>query len=167
MSSAPEPRADPMAALADVYTTLLELRRGAPKPPPATFRALAAELPGALRILDRMPEDELARRAVELRSPTSPRAFWIDATLAWREEMRAALAVRRAAGRDRDLARARAELASPGLEEHHLEGIVRPPSGRLVRWALGQAAARLGRSPAEIEDAVFGGHGASSLDRAR
>lgn len=166
-----------LVELARLYATLLELRegsaRGEAKPASSRFRALASELPGALRLLDQMPLGDLSTRAAELeRLAADPTAVpaWIESTLAWRSVMRAALAVRRAAGRERSVVRAREAIARLDETVHEtahteLEAIVRPEEGRLVVWALGRVGEAVGRAPEAVEREVFGVVRASTLTR--
>lgn len=154
-----------LAAVAGVYAELARLRR-APDPPAsvATLRALATELPGALRILDQMPLELLVARAdaidsVRGRGVGVPLPTWMQATLAWRRTMRSALAVRRAAARGRPDAEAD---ASGGAG---FGAIVRPPGGRHVAWALERLAAELGRPAEAIEREIFGPGRVSALER--
>ncbi len=114
--------------LADVYTQLVALRRTPDdRPPRERCQAIAAVLPGALRILDRMPLSELESRAELL--ARGERAHWVDATLAWMDVMREALPVR---------------------------ATIRPPGGRLVPWALAKAGERIGLPAGQVEILVFG-----------
>lgn len=163
--------------LARLYATLLELRerrgRDEEKPADARFRALAGELPGALRILDQMPLDALSLRAAELARVAAGETLpppWVESTLAWQSVMRVALAIRRAAGRERSLERAREVLAGRAPAHHatttdDLEAIVRPEDGRLVVWALCRVGASVGRPPDAVEREVFGVVPVSALTR--
>jgi len=69
-AAALRPQADDLVRLAAKYRTLARLRReraaGADLPPPATFKVLAREFPGALQELDTLPLDLIDERAIEL-----------------------------------------------------------------------------------------------------
>jgi hypothetical protein len=128
------------------------------------MRALAERFPGALREIDELSIDRIDARiaaldaALEGREPVPRWAVYLAEYHAW---MRAALAMRRAAGRDRDRARALAWIEAhegdpPGpeiLEE--IDALLRPPQGRLSRWVLARIASRAGLALEEVEAEAF------------
>src|SRR4051812_9379411 len=77
----------------------------------ARLRALANEFPGALRELDPLPTDEIARRAAALES--GARESWMDWLGDFHDLMRVALEVKRTLP---DIKSARAAAARSGLD---------------------------------------------------
>ncbi len=140
--------------------------------PRRRMRALAARFPGALREIDELPLEVIEARIEELDAALAGRreaprwAVLLERYHAW---MRAVLAIRRAAGAERDHARALAwiegapeEEGGPRREELRaaLDAILRPPEGRLNRWIFERLGRDAGLDPAQAEAALFpaGGH---------
>lgn len=152
------------AALRDKYQRMLALReadRSGVAHDEDALRELAARYPGALRELDRAPLDVLRER-IGVLDPTSDGALpdWAEPTLALHLALGWALDVRRAAGADRDRARAspvfaeRADLL--GFKPADLETLMNPPDGRLSRWLVGRLAQARGVTVVEVERRLFG-----------
>jgi hypothetical protein len=136
--------------------------------PRGRMRALAARFPGALREIDELPFATIERRIEELdrvieHSVAPPR--WARALADYHGWMRAALALRRYAGRDRDRDRALAWIDAryrpepdeppPGALRAAVDAVLRPPHGRLNRWVFAMLAERHGASPSELEAEAF------------
>ncbi len=131
--------------------------------PSARMRALAARFPGALREIDALPLEVIEARIAELeaaRGTSAPR--WAQQMAEYHAWMRAALALRRAAGPTRDRALALAWIERHEHELPHemlrgaLDGVLRPPRGRLNQWVFACLARAHGESPAAIEARLFG-----------
>jgi hypothetical protein len=171
-----DPRAAPpsaegpaLARLLHKYETLGELRRararGEPIPEKAVFKALAAEMPGALYELDRLPlEDIDARRdalAEALRG--GPIAPWMTAMAAYHALYRAALFVkartrkRRAPGAEEAaaLARSASRHASIDVGPAFVHAVACPEGGRIGPVVLAEVAARAGESASALREALF------------
>lgn len=90
-----------LRGLAEKYETLGEMRRsdarGEPHREDAFYRRLAARFPGALKELDRLPLDEIDRRAAELGEAARSGAVapWMRAALAYHAALREMLAAKR------------------------------------------------------------------------
>ncbi|MBX3274323.1 MAG: hypothetical protein KF729_28915 [Sandaracinaceae bacterium] len=180
-AAAAGPRGEP-AALADVhdaeheafsalrekYAELRALRllhaAGDPEDPRPRLRALAARFPGALRELDALPFDEIERRIAALDAGERPR--WARTLVAYHGWMRLALRVRAACDRDASAAQVRARLAQEPagaagdpplevLEDAEIAEILRPPGGRLTRWALARIARARGVSAEVVAAEAF------------
>ncbi|MFO0614226.1 MAG: hypothetical protein U0414_16675 [Polyangiaceae bacterium] len=93
--------AEELRALAEKYETLGAMRRreaaGEPPHENAFYQRLAARFPGALKELDRLPLDEIDRRAHELeRAASSGVALpWMVAVAAYHAKLRDLLAAKR------------------------------------------------------------------------
>jgi hypothetical protein len=166
--SAPCPDATALAALAEKYRTLAGLRAHRDGPAPtvdrATLRALADRHPGCLRELDTLGQAELERRALAADEAArgGAREPWMDWVWAYHRLMRAALATKRALGRDRpDPARARtlaeaaARIAGWPLDEGFVQTVAAPPQGRLSVTVLRLLAGLFAVPPAAIATALF------------
>jgi len=170
-----------LRALQGKYQTLYELRvQGAPSAVPrATFAALAAQFPGALRELDKLPLQviELRLRALEaVLSGAAPAEPWMQLQIAYHGFMRAVLRIRRAliALRIEHFEPAQeclervAYIAAPGepargrFDAEMLRAIHRPPNGRLNPWVLEQVALDHAVSADAVERALLGPLGALS-----
>lgn len=132
------------------------------------MRELSSRFPGALRELDELPLAEIDARIAAIEAAASGRGpvpGWAPTLIRYHGFMRVALRLKRAVRRDADL-----EAVSRWVLDHYRAGpdeppgdeilgaaanILRPPSGRLSRWVLGQIAAREGRSLAEVEREAF------------
>lgn len=131
------------------------------------FRALAAEFPGALWELDRLPLEELDQRRERLVAAASggPRAPWMDWLFAYHALFRGALAVkarlraRRSLheGEAGELAAVASRAARVSLDAGFIEAIARPPAGRLAAVVWAWMAARFGESREGMGRALFPG----------
>lgn len=116
---------------------------------------LAADFPGALREIDRLPERVIEARIAELDAVLdgAPLARWMEAQLLFHSRARAVLAAKRGLGRARtpdDAQRARfAEVAD------ELDRIAAPPGGRLMPLVTAWVASRLGVSEDETRRLIF------------
>lgn len=149
------------AALLDKYTRLLALRRAHARGEPvdaSSVRALAQTCPGALFELDRAPLATLEARLDALRDGALPE--WAEVSHGYHEVMVIALAVRRAAGRDRDAARAAVALAGSNghwaLGPHHLKSLMNPPEGKLSVWAVSHLSEVMGLPTDEVRRRLYG-----------
>ena len=165
----PTADAPALARLLHKYETLGDLRRararGEPIPEKAVFKALAAEMPGALYELDRLPlEDIDARRdalAEALRG--GPAATWMTAMAAYHALYRAALFVKartrkhRAPGAEEAAALARdaSRHASIDVGPAFVHAVARPEGGRIGPVVLAEVAARTGESAPALRAALF------------
>ncbi len=167
---AAERSVDPVvvAALARKYAVIRELRiahaDGSEVDPRDRMRQLAQEFPGALRELDELPFETIEARLAALGRPRPPR--WADAMGRFHGWVRLALAVKRRFTRGSDPSEARrwlleARPRGPGeppdaaLTDEVLAAILRPPGGRLSRWALERVALEVGRTVAAVEGEIF------------
>lgn len=159
-----------MRELRDKYVAMLAMRveheAGAGGDPRERMRALAARFPGALREIDELPLATIEARIAELdevlrtEREAPPWALGLADYHAW---MRAALAIRREAGVERDRDRALAWIeaqpaaGTPSREElrEALDAMLRPPDGRLNRWLFERLAQREGVSCEAIEARLF------------
>ncbi len=136
--------------------------------PRPRLRALAARFPGALRELDELPLDVIVSRLAELEAVERgelPVPRWARAQCLYHGWMRAALGARRAAGRDRDRGRAARWIETqhrPGDDDpsvdalaQALDGVLRPPHGRLNQWAFERVAEELATDRADVERLLF------------
>ena len=123
--------------------------------PRAAMTRLAADFPGALREIDRLPAHVIDARIAELEAVMegAPVAPWVQAHLHIHSRARAVLAAKRGMGGARtpdDTHRARfPEVAD------ELERIAAPPGGRLMPLVTAWVAARLGVSEEETRRLVF------------
>jgi hypothetical protein len=117
----------------------------------AELRALAAEFPGALRELDRMPTDEIARRhaACARAGDGDAGEDWIAWMGRYHELMRAALALRRG----------EPVAADVMLPPERAQSFARPPGGRLNAVVFAILADELGLPARAIADALFPARG--------
>ncbi len=136
--------------------------------PREAMRALAARFPGALREIDELPLSTIEERIDALDralSGTSRVPRWALVLSDYHGWMRAALAMRRAAGASRDRAAALRWLDTeyvsapdaPTREEllAALDAILKPPDGRLNRWLFDRLAHIHGASCEEVESEAF------------
>lgn len=104
-----------LARLADKYARMAELRRAHPRggaeADPRELRALATEFPGALRELDRLPTNEIDRRARSLRVAAAggAREPWMSLVASYHAALRSAL---RSRARAADPSRAQVPVAT-------------------------------------------------------
>jgi hypothetical protein len=130
---------------------------------PARMRALAERFPGALREIDELPMETIEARidAIDRALAGDAEApSWTRYLAEYHAWMRAALRVRRAAGKTRDREQARSAIRgqddpSEAELESALDDLLRPPAGRLSRWVLARIALREGKTAQEIEDDAF------------
>lgn len=127
---------------------------------PERMRALAARFPGALREIDELPLETIDGRiaALDRALAGEPVPDWARYLAEYHAWMRAALRVRRAAGKERDRARALDAIRgdpSEGELTLAIDDLLKPPAGRLTRWVLTRIAEREGRSIREIEREAF------------
>ena len=162
-------------ALRCKYQTLLELRvrhaQDASIAPRAELARLAAEFPGALRELDRLPLAKLEARLFALERVLAAGAEperWMALQCAYHGFMRAALRIRRAL-RDRpaNVVDAVAELVAvayvPAEDEPpaarfavaDLSALRHPPNGRLNPWVVLQVARDHAVTPEQVRAALF------------
>lgn len=136
--------------------------------PRARMRRLAARFPGALREIDELTAARLEARVAALEAVVqraAPPPRWARAIADYHGWMRAALALRREAGRlrDRDAALAwidrgyapRHDEPAAGELREVVEHVLRPPGGRLNHWLFSLLAARYGLSAAAFEAEIF------------
>jgi hypothetical protein len=164
-----------LRGLQSKYQTLYELRvQGTPSVVPrTTFAALAAEFPGALRELDRLPLYAIEQRRTALAAVLSegaPVEPWMQLQVAYHGFMRAVLRIRRAllALRIHSFEPAQhclelvSYVAAPGepacarFDAEMLRAIRRPPQGRLNPWVLEQVARDHAVTPEVVERALLG-----------
>jgi len=158
-----------IARLLHKYDTLAALRasraRGEPLPEKAVFKALAAEHPGALHELDRLPLLEIDARRDALRAAlsTGDVAPWMTAMACYHALYRAALfvKVRAAKGAVPDaesaahLAQAASRHAATEVDVAFVQAVARPPGGRIGAVVLAAAAARVGGDERALRKAIF------------
>ena len=158
------------------YVTLESLRRarerGEPIPEKAVFQALAAELPGALHELDRLPMSEITARRLALESALDggPVAPWMPAMALYHALYRAALytKARLPRGRSREhpsaglsaeqasaLARAASRHASIEIGPDFIASVATPPAGRIGSAVLAEVASRTGEAAGPLLRAMF------------
>lgn len=136
-----------IAALTEKYRLLLDLRRaherGEPTPGRALFQGLAARFPGALRELDRMPMATLERRLAELAAIGEGAAppEWMVACASYHALLRFALAHK---------GKPSPSAVPAGADREFLDGLARPPNGRMVPLVVSAIARGLGREVAEV-----------------
>ncbi len=159
--SAPTSEAEVRAALLDKYRRMIALRRAElarSARDAIAIRELATRYPGALRELDRAPLEILEARCASLER--GPMPSWAEPTWTWHRQLRWALAVRRAAGAERDRERARAifegDAEALGFTPSELETLMNPPDGRLSRWLVRRLAGLRGASAVDLEALLFG-----------
>lgn len=134
-------------------------------PPPAVFRALAAEFPGCLNELDTLPLETLDARAASLAGAAAggPVEPWMEWLWGYHALLRAALALkpRVARGPELDLARAerlaREASASAGVtvDSAFVRAVADPPGGRLVTVVLAHLEQLHGCPAATIKRTLF------------
>jgi hypothetical protein len=136
-----------LLALARKYQVMSELRAaGAGDETPedrAALKALAAEFPGALRELDTLATDEIARRAQALEGAAEsgqPEA-WMQWMHAYHRLMRDALRVRRGHVSE--------------IDARFAEAVHAPPSGRIMLAVFHRLGELYGESPKKLWDALF------------
>lgn len=160
MSSAEE-----LSALARKYRKLQALRlehertgRVAEK---EALRALASEFPGALRELDRMPLDEIERRALALEkaiegAPVEP---WMQWLVAYHGLLRAAFFVKAEWAKgiegEEELAKRASLHARIEVDRAFVQKVTNPAGGRLSRVVLDEVAQRFGEPIENVEIVLF------------
>lgn len=160
MSSAEE-----LSALARKYRKLQALRlehertgRVAEK---EALRALASEFPGALRELDRMPLDEIERRALALEkaiegAPVEP---WMQWLVAYHGLLRAAFFVKAEWAKgiegEEELAKRASLHARIEVDRAFVQKVTNPAGGRLSRVVLDEVAQRFGELVENIENVLL------------
>lgn len=152
------------SALARKYRTLLALRhereRTGEVAERAILRALSNEFPGALRELDRMPLDEIERRAsaLEAASTTDGGEPWMHWLAAYHALVRAALFVKsrgKACSADEgEVARAASAHASIEVSAAFVREMRAPRGGRVSEAVLYELSARFAAPRQQIEDVV-------------
>ena len=170
MSSAPPPCPPEIARLLHKYEVLASLRaaraRGEPIPERAVFKALAAELPGALYELDRLPiEDIESRRAAlaDVASGAAPVAPWMTAMATYHALYRAALHVKARSRKHHTpgpeeaaaLAASASRHAGVPVASSFVIAVTLPERGRIGPVVLAEVAARTGQTPSATLAALF------------
>lgn len=148
-----------LSALADKYRRLFALRveheRTGKVADRNVLRALAAEFPGALRELDRLPLDEIERRAEALTLAASggPVEPWMRWCIAYHALLRAALFVKAEVAKgiaiDEELAGQASAYADIDVDADLLRTMAKAP--RVSRAALDEVARRFGQTREEVE----------------
>lgn len=127
----------------------------------AELRAFAAEWPGALKELDTLPTDEIAKR-VQLCAEGADEP-WMAWSLRYHELMRAALAIRRgeapAAG-----ASGASDTGAARVDEEFARAAKKPPHGRLNVVVFAALAREFDVTAREIWDALFPRRGRAPRD---
>jgi len=155
-----------LRALARKYEIMSELRASLPpavEPSAddrARLRALAAEFPGALRELDTLATDEIARRRDALTAAAAGGAVedwmhWLDG---YHAHMRAALAIKRALTGGAiapDEQQAIARASGVPVDDVFVAAVAAPPHGRLNVVVFDRLAAATGVSAKTIWDTLF------------
>jgi len=148
-----------LSALARKYRKLLELRVEYARTGQVTerdvLRALAAEFPGALRELDRLPLEEIERRAAALEEAAAGRAGepWMQWLVAYHALLRAALFVKgevaKGIAMDEELARRASGYARIEVDVAFVGKVAN--AARLSRVVLDEVARRFGESREDVE----------------
>jgi hypothetical protein len=126
--------------------------RAAKTPATAELRAFAAEWPGALKELDTLPTEEIARRVqLCVEGGGEP---WMAWSLRYHELMRAAFAVRRG----------EAGVAVAAVDEAFARLVKRPPHGRINVVVFAALAREFDVTAREIWDALFPPRGRARRD---
>lgn len=158
-----------MRSLAQKYAALVALRTaraaGDDVPPKSVFRRLAAQFPGALWELDRLPLATLEERhhALEAAANGAPLAPWMGWLEAYHALFRGALAVKGRVGPRKELRDG--ELESLGLAAERaarrtlprgfVAACVRPPGGRLADAVWSALEAETGEPKEALRLALF------------
>ncbi len=151
------------------YTALAELRaaraKGEPIPPSVTFKTLAAEFPGALYELDRLPEVEIERRKVDLTeaSHTGILAPWMEAMAEYHALYRAALYIKartpKRATLDAQtcasLAETSARHAGTNVSPSFVQAVCTPTQGRIGLVVSAEVFARFCEEEADLRKILF------------
>lgn len=143
--------------LAHLAAAKAEPDEAEPDPRPAMI-ALAAEFPGALRELDRLPLGAIEARLAALAKARDDRravAPWMTAQSVHHRFARAALAAKRWLAGAKAItpevrARFRRELADAAAVEDDLEALAAPPGGRVMGIVDARVARVLGVDPAQL-----------------
>lgn len=155
-----------LAALARKYRKLLELRREHERTGAVAgrdvLRVIAKEFPGALRELDRLPVDEIVRRAQTLEEAAIGMGHepWMDWLVAYHALMRAALFVKAQWAKAEDailderLASEATLHARIEVDADFVRAIRRPPGGRISHVVMDRLALRFGVAREVIEEAI-------------
>lgn len=162
-----------LRALRDKYREIKRLRdqhaAGESADPRAAMAALAHRFPGALRELDELPmpiiEERLAALDASIADPSAA-PEWARLQIAYHGSMRAALRIKRIAGRAGDDAGVLHAIASayvPAADEPPLSSfdgeaiaaIARPVGGRLNPWVFQRVASACGVSVETVRRALF------------
>lgn len=123
------------------------------------LRALAGEFPGALRELDRMPLDEIERRAevLELAASGGPVEPWMQWLVAYHALLRAALFVKAEVARgiaiEEELAGRASAYADIDVDADLLRTMAKAP--RVSRAALDEVARRFGQTREDVEKVLL------------
>ncbi len=126
--------------------------RAAAATAPAELRAFAAAWPGALKELDTLPTEEIARRA-QLCAAGGDEP-WMAWSLRYHELMRAALAIRRGDAAGEGVA----------IDEAFARAVKRPAHGRLNVVVFAALAREFDVTAREIWDALFPRRGRARRD---
>lgn len=157
--------ADELSALARKYRTLLALRREHEQTGEVAereaLRALSREFPGALRELDRMPLDEIERRARALEAASRTRCGepWMQWLVAYHALVRAALFIKSQRLEDQgaseeEVARAASIHARVDVSAAFVREIRRPREGRISRTVLQELSERFETPPQQIQSVI-------------
>lgn len=159
---------EPYVGLHAKYLEMLDMRRahanGEESDARARMRALARRFPGALREIDTLPLPEIEARIEALARGEQP--AWAQVLTRFHGWMRLALRIKRVHARNARLddvsewirAQPRRSPDEPTLEElddDAIEGILRPPSGRLSQWVLLRIASDRGLTLEEVSGLAF------------
>lgn len=153
-----------LASLLRKYEELLRLREeraeGKPLPERRVFRALASELPGALRELDTLPVETLRARADDVRRAMQGAALepWIPMMLGYHALLRAALRIRLRGAKERDVSDERAAKLASDASAHagldvdtaFVRAVLDPPGGRIVGTVVARLSALLSIPPQQV-----------------
>ena len=164
---------DHLAALVHKYAVMAELRASLPSHEAAQagaeasagdrqkLRALAKEFPGALRELDTLPTEEIARRrdALERAAAGDAAADWMTWMHGYHALMRAALAIKvRLAHGAEITAEQLATIArdcGASVDEDFAAAVASPPHGRLNVVVFDRLATQLGVASKTIWDELY------------
>jgi hypothetical protein len=161
-----------LADLARKYRVMVALRerhdRDGDVAPRDELRALATEFPSALRELDRLPMETLRDRARAVDDAARDPHLgtpWMQWMLAWHALMAAALATRRALGRDRSVTYDRAltlaarasDASGIAVDVAWVQGVASRPEGGLTGLVYDRLADHFSVSPEALREGIFPG----------